>query len=142
MAEIVPARQPQPLSQAKVPAGGRRVHLVVVTSRPAEKPMPDGTPMLIMRYWHPQESRWIEQSFESVEHAVRLFVDENGWVLRQQQVLESAAHHELIFQTQIERLSQPSVVEVLEAEVGLTHKDVEDMLTRVDERVDRDGSTG
>ncbi|HEX2450080.1 MAG TPA: hypothetical protein VHJ69_03015 [Gemmatimonadales bacterium] len=98
--------------------------------------------MLIARYWQPRERRWIEQPFESVEHALRLFVDEKGWVLRQQQVLESPAHQELIFETQIERLSQPSVVEVLEAEVGLTPKDVEEMLTRVDERVEEDRGGG
>ena len=112
---------------------------MVVTTSPAA-PLPDGTPMLTARYWQPREARWVEQAFETVEHALRVFVDENGWVLRQHQVLDSAAHHELIFETQVERLSQPSVVEVLEAEVGLTPKDVEDMLTRVDEQVESDGS--
>ena len=142
MADVTRTGEPEPLPQAVAPPGARRVHLVVVNTRPADEPLPDGTPMLIAKYWQPRESRWAEQAFESIEHAVRLFVEEYGWVLRQQQVLHTPAHHELIFETQIERLSQPSMADVLEAEVGLTPKDVEDMLTRVDERVESDGGAG
>lgn len=140
MADVIRSGTPEPLASPVAPPSPHDVRLVVVTTRPADDVAPGGTPMLIARYWHPREARWIELPFESAEHAVRLFVDENGWVLRQQQILDTPAHHEMIFETKVERLHLPDATEVLETEVGLAPEDVEEILQRVEERVDRDGT--
>jgi hypothetical protein len=131
---------PEPLASPVAPPAPHHVRLVVVTTRPADDALPDGTPMLIARYWHPREARWIELPFESAEHAVRLFVDENGWVLRQQQILDTPDHHEIIFEAKVERLRLSDATEVLETEVGLAPEDVKEILQRVEERADRDAA--
>src|SRR6476646_575191 len=66
-----------------------RIHWVVVVTRPvrAEDKVPRGT-ALVTRFWHPRDRTWSENAFESLEHALRLFVDESGWILRQQQALD------------------------------------------------------
>lgn len=137
MADLVPAGAPEPLARAVAPPASRHLHLVVVTTRPADV-LTDATQAFIARYWHPRQARWVELPVESAEHAVRLFVDGNGWALRQQQMLDAPEHHELIFETRMEQLELPSAVEVLEEEVGLAPADVEEMLQRVEERVDPD----
>jgi hypothetical protein len=133
--EVVRTVVPQPLAAPVAPPEPHQVRLVVVTTRPAPDAGP-AVPMLIARHWHPRKGRWIELPVESAEHAVRLFVDENGWLLRQQQVLDTPDHHELIFETRTERLDLPSAAEVLEEEVGLAPADVEEILQRVEERAD------
>src|SRR6185503_18783099 len=82
------------LQPETAPAPGRtyrpgRVHLVVVVTRAVTTKVeaPPGA-MLIARFWHPSLRRWSETPFESLEHALHLFVDESGWVLRQQQALD------------------------------------------------------
>jgi hypothetical protein len=109
-----------------------RVHWVVVMTRPtnASDQVPSGT-TLVTRFWHPRDRRWSENAFESLDHALRLFVDESGWVLRQQQALDGPQVHELIFEARREDFSRPSTEQMLQ-EVGLTPQDVANLLGRVD----------
>ena len=109
-----------------------RIHWVVVVTRPVrpEDQAPLGT-ALVTRFWHPRDRTWSENAFESLEHALRLFVDESGWVLRQQQALDVAQAYELLFEARREDFSRPSTQQMLE-EVGLTPSDVADLLNRVD----------
>ena len=112
-----------------------RMHLVVVVTRgvrPADKAPPGTT--LVTRFWHPRDHKWNENIFESLDHALRLFVDESGWVLRQQQALDTPEGHELIFEARREDFSRPSTEQILH-EVGLSPEEVANLL----ERVDRDG---
>jgi len=111
------------------------MHLVVVVTRgvrPADKAPPGTT--LVTRFWHPRDHKWNENIFESLDHALRLFVDESGWVLRQQQALDTPEAHELIFEARREDFSRPSTEQILH-EVGLSPEEVANLL----ERVDRDG---
>jgi hypothetical protein len=109
-----------------------RVHWVVVTTRPPqlEDKAPPGT-TLVTRFWHPRDHSWSANAFESLDHALRLFVDESGWVLRQQQALDGPEIHELIFEARREDFSRPSTEQMLQ-EVGLTPEDVADLLNHVD----------
>jgi hypothetical protein len=109
-----------------------RVHLVVVMTRPSRPgdQVPPGT-TLVTRFWHPRDHRWSENGFESLDHALRLFVDESGWVLRQQQALDGHLVYELIFEARREDFSRPSTEQILQ-EVGLTPQDVAKLLKRVD----------
>lgn len=112
-----------------------RVHLVVVGTRPvnpADKVPPGST--LVTRFWHPRDRKWNENVFDSLDHALRLFVDESGWVLRQQQALDVPEAHELIFEARREDFSQPSTEQILQ-EVGLSPEEVATLL----DQVDRDG---
>jgi hypothetical protein len=124
------------------PAPGRthrpgRVHLVVVVTRPvtSKKQAPPGA-MLIARFWHPSLRRWNETPFESLEHALHLFVDESGWVLRQQQALDGPQAFELIFEARREDFSRPSTEAMLQ-DVGLSAEDVADLI----ERIERDNGS-
>jgi hypothetical protein len=56
-----------------------------------------------------------------------LFVDESGWVLRQQQNLDGPHAHELIFEARREDFSRPSTEQILQ-DVGLTPQDVAKLL--------------
>ena len=109
-----------------------RVHWVVVVTRQlqAGDKAPPGT-TLLTRFWHPRDHCWSENAFESLDHAIRLFVDESGWVLRQQQALDGPLAHELLFEARREDFSRPSTEQMLQ-EVGLTPEDVADLLNRVD----------
>ena len=114
-----------------------RVHWVVVmTSRVATREASEGAPTIHTRFWHPRDHRWSENVFDSLDHALRLFVDESGWVLRQHQALDLPDAHELIFEARREDFSRPSTAEMLE-DVGLTREDVAKLL----DRVDREGGT-
>jgi uncharacterized protein YceK len=114
-----------------------RVHWVVVmTHRVDGAEGVEAGPTIHTRFWHPRDHRWSENVFESLDHALRLFVDESGWVLRQHQVLDLPDTHELIFEARREDFSRPSTAEMLE-EVGLTREDVAKLL----DRVDREGGT-
>jgi len=108
-----------------------RVHWVVVITRQVEGPAGPGSPNLHTRFWHPRDRRWSENVFDSLDHALRLFVDESGWVLRQHQTLDAPETHELIFEARREDFSRPSTAEMLE-DVGLTREDVAKLLNRVD----------
>ena len=114
-----------------------RVHWVVVMTHRVEAPEGgEGAPTIHTRFWHPRDHRWSENIFDSLDHALRLFVDESGWVLRQHQTLDLPDAHELIFEARREDFSRPSTAEMLE-EVGLTREDVAKLL----DRVDREGGT-
>jgi len=60
---------------------------------------------------------------------LRLFVDESGWVLRQQQALDGPHIFELIFEARREDFSRPSTEQMLE-EVGLSPEEVARLLHR------------
>jgi hypothetical protein len=129
----VPLPVPDP---AQSPAGSgstEDVHLVVVRTRLSATPAEE----IVARYWHPRRRAWQEQTFESLEHAMHLFIEENGWVLRQQQLLDKAGTEELIFAVRLEELDQPSARDLLLEEVGLTPEDAEALLDRVDEQADQ-----
>jgi hypothetical protein len=109
-----------------------RVHWVVVVTRaPREgEQVPPGA-RILTRFWHPRDHCWSENVFESLDHALRLFVDESGWVLRQQQALDGPHAHELIFEARREDFSRPSTEQILQ-DVGLTPQDVAKLLNRPD----------
>ncbi len=86
---------------------------------------------LVSRFWHPSLHRWNENAFESLEHAMHLFVDESGWVLRQQQALDGPHAYELVFEARREDFSRPSTEAILQ-DVGLTPEDVADLMGRVE----------
>ena len=87
--------------------------------------------LLRTRFWHPRDRRWSENDFESLEHARRLFVDESGWVLRQEQGLDAPLAHELIFESHRIDFTRPSKEQILR-EIGMTPKSVTEMLEQVD----------
>jgi hypothetical protein len=127
----VPVAEPAPQPIGSERPG--RVHWVVVTTRaprPGEE-IPAGA-VLLTRFWHPRDHNWSENAFESLDHALRLFVDESGWVLRQQQALDGPHMYELIFEARREDFSRPSTEQMLQ-DVGLTPQDVAKLLNRADE---------
>ena len=125
-AAAIPLLEPAPLPDADERPG--RSHLVVVLSRAArpEDQAGDGA-VLVTRFWHPRDQRWSENFFESLDHALRLFVDETGWTLLQQQALAGPHEHELSFQARRGDFSNPSTEDILE-DVGLTPKEVKKLL--------------
>ena len=109
-----------------------RVHwVVVVTRRMNVQGGVASAKSLITRFWHPRDHRWSENVFDSLDHALRLFVDESGWVLRQHQTLDAPEAHELIFEARREDFSRPSTAELLE-DVGLSPEDVAKLLNQVE----------
>jgi len=139
--EAVLELQPAPDPSAADESRPGRLHLVVVVTRAATAD--DAVPanvVLVSRFWHPSLHRWSVNSFESLEHAVHLFVDESGWVLRQQQALDAPHAYELVFEARREDFSRPSTEAMLE-DVGLTPEDVADLIERV-ERENGPGETG
>ena len=124
-AGVAPVERPAP--QEVRPDPGPR-HYVVVTTRQVESTDEARLGVVILtRFWHPRDRRWSENSFESLDHALRLFVDETGWTLVQQQQLAGEHEHELIFQARVEDFQGPSTEEILK-EVGLTPADVKELL--------------
>ena len=109
-----------------------RVHLVVVVTRAIDGQSTGPQPhTLISRFWHPRDHRWRENMFESLEHALHLFVDESGWVLRQQQRLDAPLAFELIFEARREDFSRPSTEAMLE-DAGFTPEDAADLIGGVE----------
>jgi hypothetical protein len=109
-----------------------RPHLVVVMTRrvhPDDR-VPSGA-TLITRFWHPRDQRWSENAFESLEHALHMFLEESGWLLRQQQTLKDESAFELIFEARREDFTGPTTEALLE-EAGLTPGDVADLMGRLD----------
>jgi len=107
-------------------------HLVVVVTR--ELTQDDNAPagaVLVTRFWHPRDRRWSENYFESVDHALRLFLDESGWTLIQRQELAGRHEHELIFEARQADFSGPSTEEILH-QAGLTPQNVADLLDEID----------
>ena len=144
--EPVPFETPEAVLELQpetAPAPGRthragRVHLVVVVTRAVTTKVeaPPGA-MLIARFWHPSLRRWSETPFESLEHALHLFVDESGWVLRQQQALDGPYAFELVFEARREDFSRPSAEAMLQ-DVGLSAEDVADLIERIERENDSD----
>ena len=119
---------PEPLTSER----SGRVHWVVVITRAlSEEDRAPAGMVLMTRFWHPRDHRWSENAFESLDHALRLFVDESGWVLRQQQALDGPHAYELIFEARREDFSRPSTEQMLK-EVGLDPQDVAKLLNRVE----------
>lgn len=131
----IPALLPDPRPESGEPA--EQVHLVVVRTRNDDAGAGAG-PTLVARFWHPREHRWLERGFESLEHAKRVFVSDHGWALRQEQSLDRADAHELIFEGSLDALMPPSAAEILEDEVGLGPGDIAELLERVDRQVEQD----
>ncbi len=134
-------RPPRPTAEPVAPAPAEaadavlepgRVHLVVVSTQgvSAGETAPAGA-VLRTRFWHPRDRRWSENFFESLDHALHLFVEESGWVLRQQQALDRPHAHELIFEARRQDFSRPSAEEMLR-DVGLTPRGVAGVSERVD----------
>jgi hypothetical protein len=92
--------------------------------------------VLRSRFWHPRDRRWSENDFESLEHVRRLFIDESGWVLRQEQALEAPLAHELIFEAHRIDFTRASREQILR-DIGLTPDSVNRMLDQA-ERHERD----
>lgn len=105
--------------------------MVVRTRALSEEDRAPAGMVLMTRFWHPRDHRWSENAFESLDHALRLFVDESGWVLRQQQALDGPHAYELIFEARREDFSRPSTEQMLK-EVGLDPQDVAKLLNRVE----------
>ena len=126
-----------PAVEPTTPDRAGRVHLVVVTTRERRDSDSDsaGT-TLLTRFWHPREHRWSENVFESLEHALHLFIEESGWTLRQQQAVEGPQAYELIFEARREDFSRPSTEAMLE-DIGLTRQDVADLMDRVNRTTER-----
>ncbi|HEX6616105.1 MAG TPA: hypothetical protein VF046_07345 [Gemmatimonadales bacterium] len=123
---------PSAAEQAVGTAAPQRIHLVVVTTRALrEEDQGVAGAILRTRFWHPGEHRWSENDFETLEHAQRLFIDESGWVLRQQQALDAPHAFELVFEARREDFSRPSTEAMLQ-EVGLSPEDVAALMERVD----------
>jgi hypothetical protein len=127
---VAPAVETAPAATGSDRPG--RVHWVVVVTRsvrPGDKVPPGGT--LLTRFWHPRDHAWSENVFDSLDHALRLFVDESGWVLRQHQTLDAPEAHEMIFEARREDFSRPSTAQMLE-DVGLSPEEVAKLLDQVD----------
>ena len=125
---------PAPLDAPGAVLEPARVHLVVVSTRPvtAGEAAPTGA-VLQTRFWHPRDRRWSENFFVSLDHALHLFIEESGWVLRQQQALDGPHAHELIFEAHRQDFSRPSAEEMLR-DVGLTPRDVAGVIEQVDSK--------
>jgi hypothetical protein len=137
---VLPAAQP---SRVEPPD---EIHLVVV-STDALPPSPaagngSAEVTLSTRYWHPRERQWIEQAFASLDSALNLFTELNGWRLRQRQALDRPERHELVFEAPRAAFAQASPAEVLEEEVGLSPQAAAELVERVEERVARDEDAG
>ncbi len=118
-------------------SGPYRQHLVVVTTRAldgGETALPESR--LRTRFWHPRDRRWSENDFESPEHARRLFEDESGWVLRQEQVLDGPLTYEWIFEAHRIDFTRTSKEQILR-DIGMTPDGVSRMLEEA-ERNQRD----
>jgi len=120
-----PGEQPQ---GSEVPS---RVHLVVVTTRALEAgEMASSGAILRTRFWHPRDRRWSENDFESLEHARCLFVDESGWVLRQEQALDAPLAREWIFEAHRIDFTRSSKEQILR-DLGMTPDSVHRLLEQV-----------
>jgi hypothetical protein len=129
-----------PLEQPEVAAGPEPVHLVVVTSRGLTGgEMPSAGATLRTRFWHPRDGCWSENDFESLEHALRLFVDESGWQLLQEQGLDEPLAREWVFRARRSDFEHPTQEQLL-GEIGLTPDGVEQLLKDVSPAAPDDGA--
>jgi hypothetical protein len=109
-----------------------RIHLVVVTTRALDGSEVGSTgAALRTRFWHPRDRRWSENDFESLEHARCLFVNESGWVLRQEQTLAAPLAQEWIFEAHRIDFTRSSKDEILR-DIGMTRDSVNRLLEGVE----------
>ncbi|MEO8634443.1 MAG: hypothetical protein ABI587_04100 [Gemmatimonadales bacterium] len=129
---LVPAvSAPLPQESLEPTPPPRRVHLVVVQSRAlSTHESSGGGNSLRTRFWQPREHRWRENDFESLEHALRLFVDESGWVLLQDQALDEALAREWVFEAHRVDFSGATPEQILK-DIGMTPASVEKLLEDV-----------
>jgi len=131
-ADEAPVPLPASAGAPEVLDAPRRKHLVVVTTRALAKGESPTTGALIRtKFWHPRDHRWSENDFESLEHAKRLFIEESGWTLRQEQSLAAPLAFELIFEAHRVDFTRPSQDDILR-EVGLTPEGVNRLMQQVD----------
>ena len=127
-----PVPLPAPAGSSEVLDAPQRKHLVVVTTRAlAQGESSIAGALVRTRFWHPRDHRWSENDFESLEHAKRLFIEESGWVLRQEQSLAAPLAFELIFEAHRVDFTRPSQEDILR-QVGLTPEAVNQLMRRVD----------
>lgn len=123
---------PAPAEAPEATALEGRPHLVVVVTRELQSgEVTTAGAVLRTRFWHPRDRRWSENDFESLEHARRLFVEESGWVLRQEQRLDQPMAYELIFEAHRADFARASQEQILR-DVGLTPEAVNRLMERVD----------
>lgn len=126
------APQPSVSESPEDGVGSSRIHLVVVTSRAlAGGESTSAGSSLRTRFWHPRDQRWSENDFESLEHARCLFVDESGWVLRQEQALDAPLAREWIFEAHRIDFTRSSKEQILR-DIGMTPASVHRLLDEVD----------
>jgi hypothetical protein len=119
------AEQPESTSESS------RIHLVVVTTRAVDGEDTGSThPTIRTRFWHPRDRRWSENDFDSLEHARTLFIDESGWVLRQDQPLDAPLAREWIFEAHRVDFSRSSKEQILR-DIGMTPDGVQRLLDQV-----------
>jgi hypothetical protein len=122
---------PSALEQSESAMAASRLHLVVVTTRAlGGGAAPPGGVMIRTRFWHPRDRRWSENDFESLEHARSLFVDESGWVLRQEQALDAPLAREWIFEAHRIDFTRASKEQILR-DIGMTPDSVHRLLEHV-----------
>jgi hypothetical protein len=109
-----------------------RIHLVVVTTRALEAGESASTAATLRtRFWHPRDRQWSENDFESLDHARHLFVDESGWVLRQEQALGTPLAQEWIFEAHRIDFTGSTKEQILRA-IGMTPDSVNRLLEQVE----------
>jgi hypothetical protein len=127
-----PAVADQPLESVPAP----RTHLVTVVTRAlldTDGAEPGAT--IRERYWHPNQHRWIEEDFDSLNAVRARHVDENGWELLQEQQLDAPLAVELIFKAHRIDFTRPSREQILR-DFGMTPDDVNHLLEKVDREQD------
>jgi len=113
-------------------AAPSRLHLVVVTTRALDnREVASAGTSLRTRFWHPRDRQWSENDFESLEHARCLFVDESGWVLRQEQALDAPLAREWIFEAHRIDFTRSSKEQILR-DIGMTPEGVNRLLDHVE----------
>ncbi len=138
----VAAIAPAPLELPSPSTHPEPIHLVVVSTRAlTPEEAASGGATLRTRFWHPRDRRWSENDFESLEHALRLFVDESGWQLLQDQALDAPLAREWIFQARRRDFEHATQEEIL-SELGLTPDHVEVLLKDVTPPGQEGGAAG
>jgi hypothetical protein len=123
---------PAVAEQLEATSASFRIHLVVVTTRAVDGEETGSTRRTIRtRFWHPRDQRWSENDFESLEHARTLFIDESGWILRQDQRLDAPLAREWIFEARRVDFTRSSKEQILR-DIGMTPDGVQRLLDRVD----------
>lgn len=118
-AGIAPSPDPAPNRITPAPD----VHLVVVTTSPITEQFGGSPNTLRTRFWHPGDQRYSDNEFESLEHALHLFVAESGWILRQDQGLDTAVSREWIFEARRIDFNRARPDEILQ-DIGLSPEQV------------------